>query len=170
MKVFPLCLLTIVIGIEAVGIVPPQKASHHLSQASQTEDVSLLKPRDVAYAEAMEFARFLNDRGINVKSVHRSKFEGFFRGIKKAAFFRTDKGIVEVIFFPDLTGAERISVTEQRKEGWYLYSFQGQPEPNPPGDTIHASRQMYFLMSRNWFIVPDSEELYDVLKRALMKD
>jgi hypothetical protein len=92
---------------------------------------------------------------------------GFFRGLHKAAFFRTDKGVVEVIFFPEPAGADKIRVTERRREGRYLYTFEGQPHPNPPGDTIDAGRPMYFLMHRNWFIVLSGKELYEALQRAL---
>ncbi|HEX8772921.1 MAG TPA: hypothetical protein VF735_04900 [Pyrinomonadaceae bacterium] len=137
--------------------------------SSQAKDSSLLKPTDAAYQDAAEFARFLNKHGIAVKSVHRSKLESFFRGIEKAAFFRTDKGIVEVIFFPDSIGAEKVRVIEQRRDGRYFYSFEGQPNPNPPGDTIDASRPMHFLMHRNWFIMPDGREFNDALKDALKK-
>ena len=135
--------------------------------AYQSKDNSILKPTDVAYAEAMEFAQFLNSKGVTVQSVHGSKFNGFFRGLKKAAFFRTDKGVVEVIFFPEQTGAEKVRVAEQRREGRYHYSFEGQPDPNPPGDTIDAGRPMYFLMHRNWFMVLSNKELYDALQRTL---
>ena len=117
----------------------------------------------------MEFARFLDDRGINVKSVHHSKLESFFQDIEKAAFFRTEKGVLEVIFFPEPRGAETVKVTEQREAGRYLYSFQGQPNPKADGG-FDANRPMYFLMHRNWFIVLDSEELYDAVKSALKKD
>ena len=133
----------------------------------QSTDSSILKPADVAYAEAMEFAQFLNSKGVTVQSVHGSKFNGFFRGLKKAAFFRTDKGVVEVIFFPEPAGAEKVRVTERRREGRYLYSFEGQPHPNPPGDTIDAGRPTYFLMHRNWFMVLSNKELYDALQRTL---
>jgi hypothetical protein len=170
MRVFLLCCLIAVSGFQTVGTVPPQKALPHRSRAIQSQDVSLLKPEHVAYADAMEFVRFLNDRGINVKSVHRSKLESFFRGVGKAAFFRTEKGIVEVIFFPDPMGAERVQVTEQRKAGRYLYSFEGQPQPNSPGDTFDSNRPMYFLMRRNWFITPDSKEFYEALKAALKEN
>ena len=115
----------------------------------------------------MEVAQFLNGKGINVKSVHGSKLNGFFRGLNKAAFFKTEKGVVEVIFFPEQMGAERVKVREQRKAGRYLYFFEGQPDPNPPGDTIDAGRPMYFLMHRSWFIVVSSKELHDALRRAL---
>lgn len=170
MRVLLLCCLTILPGFETLGAVPPQKALPHLSQPSQSQDVSLLKPTDVAYDDAMVFARFLEERSIKVKSVHGSTLNGFFRGIGKAAFFRTDKGIVQVIFFPDPIGAEKIQVTEQRRVGRYRYSFKGQPHPNPPGDTFDSERPMYFLMHRNWFMVPESKKVYDALKGALKED
>lgn len=148
--------------------VASQNTFSSTSIASQSKDGSILKHTNVAYAEAMEFAQFLNGKRIIVKTVHASKLNGFFQGLDKAAFFRTDKGIVEVIFFPVPTGAERVRVTEQRLAGRYLYSFEGQPHPNPPGDRIDASRPMYFLMQRNWFIVVfDNKGLYDALTLAL---
>ena len=167
MRLFLLCWLAIVLGFETMGNVQTQKGLYNPAQAVQSQDTSMLKPTDVAYTDAMEFAQFLNARGFIVKSVHRSKLESFFLGIKKAAFFRTNKGVVEVIFFPEPTGAERIRVREQRRSGQYLYSFEGQPHPNPPGDTIDSGQPIYFLMHRNWFILIDSQELYDLLKRAL---
>ena len=133
----------------------------------QTQDTSLLQSTNAAYQDAMKFAGFLNEHGISVKSVHRSKLDGFFRGIVKAAFFRTAKGVVEVIFFPDPKGAEKVWVIEQRRGSQYLYSFEGQPHPNPPGDRFVSGQPMYFLMHRHWFIVPEGEEFYDVLKNAL---
>ena len=167
MRVFLLCYLTILLSFETTGGALPQKTLSQRARTLQSQDASLLKPGHRAYADAMEFALFLEERGIKVKSVHRSKLESFFLGIEKAAFFRTDKGVVEVIFFAEPTAAERVQVKEQRKAGRYLYSFAGQPHPNPPGDTIDASRPVYFLMHRNWLIVADGEEFYDALKDAL---
>jgi hypothetical protein len=169
MRFFLLGCLATTLCFEVGGSLPARKTFSHLPQASQSQDISLLKPEHIAYADAMEFARFLNDRGITVESVHRSKLEGFFRAVDKAAFFRTDRGVVEVIFFPDPGGAETIQVTEQPGSGRYLYSFQGQPNPNPPGDRFDSNRPMYFLKHRNWFIVLTNEELYDELQRILME-
>ena len=166
MKLLLLCFTILVMGLDAFNVTTP-KTSLQSTLAYQSEDSSILKPTDVAYTQAMEFAQFLNGKSINVKSVHGSKLNGFFRGLNKAAFFRTEKGVVEVIFFPEQRGAERVRVRERRKAGRYLYSFEGQPDPNPPGDTIDAGRPIYFLMHRNWFIVLSSKELYDALQRAL---
>jgi hypothetical protein len=166
MKLLLLQSIILVFGLGGFSVSTP-KTSSRSAVAYQAKDSSLLKPTDVAYTESMEVAQFLNGKGINVKSVHGSKLNGFFRGLNKAAFFKTEKGVVEVIFFPEQMGAERVQVREQRKAGRYLYSFEGQPDPNPPGDTIDAGRPMYFLMHRSWFIVLSSKELHDALQRAL---
>ena len=131
-----------------------------------TEDSSLLRPTDVAYAEAMGFTSFLRDHGFKVDSVHRSKLEGFFQGVTKAAFFRTDRGIIEVIFFPDPTGAERVKATEQQKEGRYSYTFSGQPHPNPTSDLIDSAHPIYFVTHGSQFIVTHNRGIAGMLKRA----
>jgi hypothetical protein len=166
MKLILLYSAILVTCFDAFGAASP-KTSPLTTTAYQSKDSSLLKPTDASYAEAMEFARFLNGEGIIVNSVHGSNLNGFFRGLERAAFFRTEKGVIEVIFFPEPGGAERVRVKEQRRAGRYLYSFEGQPHPNPPGDTIDVGRPIYFLTRRSWFIVTGKVELYDMLKRAL---
>ena len=135
--------------------------SHNLQSK---KDSSLLRPSDAAYAEAMEFARFREGQRLSVESVHRSKLESFFQGINKAAFFKTNSGVIEVIFFPDANGAEKVRAIEQRNNGRYIYTFQGQPHPNPPGDTIESARPIYFVMHTTWFIVTREQEVANALK------
>jgi len=117
----------------------------------------------------MEFARFLNERKITVNSVHNSKLNGFFRGVHKAAFFKTDKGILEVVFFPD-NGAEKLSLIEHRENKRYIYSFRGQPQPNPPGDIFNAAWPMYFITHGGWFIVTLDEKTFDAVKSLFKPD
>ncbi|HEY3128169.1 MAG TPA: hypothetical protein VGL91_01810 [Acidobacteriota bacterium] len=124
-----------------------------------------MRPSDIAYADAMKFVQFLQEHEFTVRSVHRSKLESFFRGVEKAALIKTDKGILEVIFFSEPTGAERIRVSEQREASRYLYSFQGQPNPQP-GDGMDSNRPRYFIMHLSWFIVTNDMELYTALKKA----
>src|SRR5260370_8809355 len=131
--------------------------------AAQSRDASLLRRSDIAYTDATEFASFLNQHGITVRSIHRSKLESFFRGVNKAAFFKTDRGILEVIFFPD-NGAEKVSPIEHRENKSYIYSFRGQPHPNPPGDTFNSGRPMYFIMHGGCFIVTLDEKTHDAVK------
>ena len=120
MKVFLLILFSFAFACGVAAQIPqvfPQP-----SHRAPARDGSLMKPADRAYEDAMEFACRLNEKGIKVLSLHRSKLDGMFPGLTKAAFFRTEKGVVEVIFFPDPAGAESLIVKEQRKGGRYLYS------------------------------------------------
>ena len=139
-----------------------------VAQTRPSGDASLLRPTDIAYTDAMQFSRFLNQHNIAVKSIHRSKLESFFRGVNKAAFFETDKGSLEVIFFPD-NGAEKVSAMERRThndegERNYTYSFRGQPQPNPPADMFIAARPMYFITHGGWFIVTLNETTSNAVK------
>jgi len=134
-----------------------------VAQTPRSQDESLLRSSDRAYADATEFAHFLNQQGIAVKSIHRSKLEGFFRGLYKAAFFKTDQGILEVIFFPD-GGAEKVSVTEHREGKRHIYSFRGQPQPDPSRDTINAAYPEYFIMHGGWFILTLDEKLSNAVR------
>ena len=84
-----------------------------------------MTPADPAYADARNFADVLDQSGIKVLAISPSKYNGFFRGVEKAAYYRTDKGIFEVIFFPDATAADKLAVHETRNGNRYLYSFTG---------------------------------------------
>src|SRR5207245_6037518 len=139
-----------------------------VAQTRPSGDASLIRPTDTAYTDAMQFSRFLNQHNIAVKSIHRSKLESFFRSVNKAAFFETDKGILEVIFFPD-NQAEKVSAMERRTpndegERNYIYSFRGQPQPNPPADIFIAGRPMYFITHGGWFIVTLNETTSNAVK------
>lgn len=167
MRVFQLFLLSFALACGAVAQAP--QVFPRPSQRSPSRDGSLMRPGDRSYEDAMEFACWLNEKGIKFLSLHRSKLDGMFPGLRKAAFFKTEQGVVEVIFFPGPASAENVIVTERRTDGRYLYSFSGYPNVEFAGG-FDSSQPMYFLMHRNWFIVPDKEELYQALKRALKKE
>ena len=63
-----------------------------------------MKPRvpsaNPAYADAMELARTLHSRGIEVKCICLSKEERLFEGQEGAANYQTDVGVFEVLFLP----------------------------------------------------------------------
>src|ERR1700741_767568 len=115
MKLFLIFFLSfaLVCGIAAQS---PRVGS---SQLDPARDGSLMKSDDRDYKDAMEFACWLNENGIKFLSLHRSKLNGMFPGLTKAAFLRTEKGVVQVIFFPKPEGAENVIVTEQQRDGRY---------------------------------------------------
>ena len=136
------------------------------AQRAQTEpaaDTSLMKDTDVAYSDAQAFAARLREQGFEVTSIHRSKLEGFFLGVNKAAFFRMGKGIIEVIFFPDAEAAGRIKVDLRCEGDRYIYTFRGQPQPRPTGDAMNSAYPMFFIDRGNAFIVTNNSHLATAL-------
>jgi len=153
-------LLVMFFAILSTGIV---------AQTRPSDDIALLKPDHRAYDDAVKFGKALNDSGVRVNKILRSKLDGFFRGVDRAAYYQTEKGPVEAIFFPD-NGAEKIQVTESTVGARYIYSFTGQPRPNPPGDIFNSSKPMYFLAHDNTLVVIwGDEELFKTLKAGLAK-
>lgn len=146
----------------------PHQATTSNPHAAQAQDVSLLQRTDVAYQDAAAFAQFLKTNGVEVRSIHRSTLEGFFKGIEKAAFFRTDKGIVEVVFFPGPLDAEKVTITYSRNAAKgvpHKYKVEGQPTPGE--GVIHATYALYFTLHRSWYIVTMDSEMDSALKRSL---
>jgi hypothetical protein len=129
----------------------------------QRNDASLLKPSDSSYPAAMEFASFLNHQNINVRSVHRSKLESFFPNVT-AAFFRTDLGSVEVIFFPEPDGAERVQIEEQRNDGRFSYSYSIRRDPDSGPRIVEATAPQYYIRQKKWLIVTSNKTISDALQ------
>ncbi len=118
---------------------------------------------------AAEFVQFLQSAGLTVRSVQPSRLAAMFRGVNEAAFVTTDKGVVEVVFFPGPADAEQITITYSRASSQavpHRYRIQGWA-PNGEGRTIEAAYPVYFSLHRNWFIQTLEPELEALLKRAL---
>ena len=138
------------------------------AQKTGSKDISILGPNDRSYAEATNTAALIAGRGLHIKSIHKSKMEGFFRGVWNAAVYKTDKGIFQIIFFPEPKQAEKITVKEVRDGKRFIYSFEGQPEPDPPRDVMNAGYKNFFIMKDRLFIVVgEDEKLYETLKKIL---
>src|SRR4028118_2168733 len=63
----------------------------------QKANVSYLIADDLNFAK--DFAQSLNDAGWTIQEVRHSKFNSFFVDSNKAVFIKTDKGVVEAVFF-----------------------------------------------------------------------
>jgi hypothetical protein len=80
------------------------------------------------YADAVDLARTLGDRGFAVVCTRRSKEERLFEGQKGAAWYKTNHGIFEVWFLPKTESFAALEVVEEAQEnGRYIYSFRGTP-------------------------------------------
>lgn len=167
MKIFTCyCLVTLL--LQLCSAAPHQAITAKAPTTTPAQDVSLLQPADIAYQNAAEFARLLKAEGVEVRSIHRSTLEGFFKGIGNAAFFRTDKGIVEVIFFPGPLDAEKVTITYSRNAAKgipHKYKVAGQPAHGE--GVIYATAPLYFTLHKSWYIVTSDTELDSALKRSL---
>jgi hypothetical protein len=63
----------------------------------QKADVSYLIANDLSFAK--DFVQSLSDTGWAIQEVRHSKFNSFFGDSREAVFIKTDKGVVEAVFF-----------------------------------------------------------------------
>lgn len=125
-------------------------------------DVSYPVPAELGYAK--EFVRFLSDSGWSVEAVYPSKFNSFFRETAKAAFIKTEKGDIEVVFFNNDDDVMQIEVSEEQSKAsrYYKYSVR-----TPMTKQRIEGAACYFTKHRNMFIITTDRELSDALKRLL---
>ena len=147
------------------GLAPTlyARTPHSRRPCSPQDSLGLLRAADPAWRDAQSFQSFLGQHGFVVFCVIRSTFASFLWSAPEAAFL-TNRGDLEVRFFPPPVGAERVAVEEQRTNAGWRYSF---PPHAGAGDTMFASRRQYFIKSRRWLIIVDDTVLAMTLRKAL---
>ena len=164
-------VLTAILVLQIVNATSSEADPLASPYPGQIEDVSILQPGDIAYAEAMEFGRFLSAHGLTVESLHRSKLESMFRRVEKAAFIKTDKGIVQVVFFPAPADAEKIKITYSKNVAETVpHKYVIEQPITADSQTIESAYPMYFTLHINWFIETSECGLDAILKRSLGQD
>lgn len=95
-----------------------------------------------------------------------------FQSTRKAVWIKTDRGIVEAVFFADPDEAGQIQVTQlpNGTAGRYMYKIQAPPPTLSHEVTIDAAFPLYFTMQRGMLLITASPELDDILKRILPAD
>ncbi len=120
------------------------------------------------YADAIELAHMLSERGIVVECIRRSKGENRFDGQKGAAWYKTDHGIFEVWFLPKTESFDDFEVIEEPEaNGRYRYTFPGTPRIRGSED---SSKQEFFIKDGNvLFKVWGDKQLAASLQQAFQK-
>ena len=133
-------------------------------ECSTQDLLTVLRPADPAYAEAMELAQTLRNHSFVVKCVLQSKMVRLFEGQKGAALYRTNRGDFEALFLPE---AQTFAVqpNEARKNGRYIYSFRG--SPNSTGGPWDSARRTFFVQHSNQFLTTWNKQLATELDKAL---
>lgn len=124
--------------------------------SNHSNTVNLNIPNELTYAT--DFIVQLNKSDVNVIDVKQSLYENFLEGTNKAVYIATDKGIADVIFFPNHDENKVKIETVSEDETRYKYNVQGK--------LIDSSRQLYFSVHDDFISVTDSNELDTAIKKA----
>jgi hypothetical protein len=133
-------------------------------ECSAQDLLAELKANDPTYADAMELAQTLRNRGFIVKCVLQSKMVRLFEGEKGAALYRTNRGDFEGLFLPK-TQIFAVQAIETRKNGRYIYSFAG--SPHVTGGPWDCARPTFFTQHANQFFTTEDKQLAAELDKAL---
>lgn len=97
--------------------------------------------------EADELADELKGVGIQVQCMRRSKQENLFGSEAGAAWVKSDQGVFEILFLPDVDSFSALQVIERSAaDGRFTYSFAGTPQIKTIFD---SSERMWFVKHRN---------------------
>jgi hypothetical protein len=150
--------LIIPCGVQAGMIVHPSRGQ------TQGPDISNLVPRDLSFATA--FVQTLSDSGWTVQSVRHSIFNGgIIPQTRKAAWIKTEKGVLEVLFFEKLDDLEQVQIKEDDDStpSQHKYTVTTGNESHQWGGRL----PVYFAKYRNVLIITYDSKLNDAIRSTL---
>lgn len=150
-------------------IVSPPAFTAQPTGCTSLDLKAALQPSDGGYADAAELKQLLRAHGVVVGCVLRSKMTGMFEGQEGAALYRTDQGDLEALFLPRPGSWDALEVVRREKNGWYLTSFKGRPNPWP-ANLIEGSQREYYVKHTNVLCVTRDERLARKINRILSSD
>ena len=138
-------------------------------RCSDSDLRAVLQPTDDAYTRAMELVNTLQAEELIIRCVLRSKMDGRFEGQIGAALFRTNRGDFDAMFLPKDKTFEKLNIRERQRQdnGWYLYSFEGEPTPITNG--IESPRPIYYVKHADLLLETWNDQLAEALRRAVSK-
>jgi hypothetical protein len=137
------------------------------SPAPPTRPTRAEIPADLAFSAPL--VQLLRQAGLSVLAVQSSTYMAMFRSTDKAAWIKTDQGVVDAVFFADAAEAGQVRITPQPNGtvGRYLYTIRA-PAPTLLQDqTIDSAFPLYFTVAGNMFMVTTSAELDTTLQSAV---
>ncbi|MDB5099329.1 MAG: hypothetical protein JWM80_3750 [Cyanobacteria bacterium RYN_339] len=121
--------------------------------------------KDLAFAT--DFVQRLVARGVRVRAVNHSVYNGFFEDTHQAAHLTTPEGVVEVVFFPyDVATQVKVTRSYDAEGGVYVFAVQRHPS-DPEPTVIDSPCDMAVMMEGKLFILTDSEKLAKEVRQAL---
>jgi hypothetical protein len=151
----------------ALLVALPAFPTAQSDKCSDSDLRAVLQPTDQGYTMAVALAKTLQAHDFIIKCALRSKMGGAFEGQDSAALFRTNRGDFEAIFLLKQMSFENLKVLERQENGWYFYSFEGDPKPLSGG--VQSPRPMYFVKHANFLLETSDDRLAEDLRRAVSK-
>ena len=156
--------LLLVILTSCTGAPKPAVSPNLAETTAPTQATQLVIPTDLNFSTPL--VQLLSQSGLSILSVQSSTFMSMFQSTDKAVWIKTDKGIVEAVFFADSAEVKKIQIMPQSNEiaGRYIYTIQAPPPTLLHDQTIDAAFPLYFTVGRGMFIVTSNVELDKTLK------
>ena len=137
-----------------------------LSAASSAsgQDVSHLVPARLSFATS--FIQYLSDGGWKVRDVRDSIYNGgIIPETKRAAWIKTDQGILEALFFEKQADLEKIRIVEEPGSNASYHKYTVTTATSTQG--MEGRLPVYFTKYRNALIVTYDRKLTERLMRLL---
>ena len=136
-----------------------------VKSSTQGRDVSPIVPPQVSYANG--FVQRLSDGGLWIQKVALSKYNGGYFGPTKAVWVKTDKGILEAVFFDKPAELDRIQLQKEETGNpkTHKYTVTLPDGQTATWDMGHAS--VYFIKYRDTLIITRDGELNEALNFLL---
>jgi hypothetical protein len=171
MKTFPHPIMMWVLFVILASCTGTPKSPESMKFIETTVPIQAIQPTQVAIPVELAFAtplvQVLRQSGLSILSVQDSVYMAMFQSTDNAAWIKTDKGIVNAVFFDEPTEAKSIHIFQDPNEitGRYLYTIQA-PQPTLLHEqTIDAAFPLFFTMESGMLMVTSSADLDTILKR-----
>jgi hypothetical protein len=135
------------------------------SANAQGRDISQIVPPQVSYATPL--VQQLSDGGLQIQKVALSKYNGGYFGPTKAVWVKTDKGILEAVFFDKPADLNRIQLQEDQTGNAenHKYTVTLSDGRTVTWNMGHAS--VYFIKYKDALIITRDGELNEALNFML---
>jgi PBP1b-binding outer membrane lipoprotein LpoB len=149
--------------------IESQKLTETTVPIQTVQPTQVVIPADLTFSTPLVQA--LSQSGLSVMSVQGSTYTALFPSTDQAVWIKTNKGIVEAVFFAESVEAEQIHITEQPKKttGRYLYTIQAPPPILLHAQTIDAAFPLYFTVKSDMLMITSSEELDKTLRQIFLE-
>jgi hypothetical protein len=132
----------------------------------QGQDVSQLVPPTLSFANG--FVQTLSDSGWSIERVGLSIYNGGMAGTAKAAWIKTDKGVLEVLFYETSAEVEKIQLkeTDDSTPNYHKYTVRWPNRDRANG--FEGRLPVYFTKYRTMLIISYDRNLADALNKLFV--